>query len=273
MKFSLVRFIGVGFLIASILIASLGYYYKYPMGFTFSLFNDDFYANISTELASIAITILIIDYLNQRRDEKIRKERLIREIGSHDNGIALRALEELRVAGWLQDGSLHNVFLKKANLEGSNFQGSDLTGAILSGANLRGADLQDTNLLGANMNGANLNQANLSYANLSYAILWGASLEMAKLDNATVKGGNLNQASLRWANLNNINLELAQLQGTIVNQEQLVNARSLEGTDIQNIIPYQYGTNPNKSHFSLHPIVSILRFFTKIMLWLQDTIS
>lgn len=89
-------------------------------------------ANVSTELASIAITMLFVDALYQHRETEREKRRLILQMGSPDNAFAQEAVRALRSRGWLGDGSL-----KIANLWGANLQG-----AILIGANLQRADLQ-----------------------------------------------------------------------------------------------------------------------------------
>src|SRR4029078_5937329 len=61
----------------------------------------DFYANVSVDCLSVAFAILVIDRLNERRAEQERKAQLIREMGSRENGIALRAVQELRAHGWI----------------------------------------------------------------------------------------------------------------------------------------------------------------------------
>jgi hypothetical protein len=85
-----------------------------------------FYANLSTELASIAITVLIIDALAQRRANAEHQARLLRELRSPDNGIALRALTELFERGWAADGSLHSAYLLGANLANAFLREVDL---------------------------------------------------------------------------------------------------------------------------------------------------
>jgi hypothetical protein len=60
----------------------------------------DFYANVATTLVGITIVVLTIDLLNERRAEQQLKAQLIREMGSTDNGIALRAVRELRAHRW-----------------------------------------------------------------------------------------------------------------------------------------------------------------------------
>ena len=142
----------------------------------------DFYANVSTEMASIAIAVLVIDSLNERRAEQELKAQLIREMGHPtDNGVALRAVRELRAHGWLEDGSL-----RETNLEGANLQGADLRGANLKQANLLGAKLERANLHEANLHEAKLEQANLIGADLLGADLAGVNLQGAKLERANV---------------------------------------------------------------------------------------
>ena len=56
--------IGVVLLVAGVLVGLL---YFYPEAWPLGPFTQEFYANASTELISIAITVLIIDRLYQRR--------------------------------------------------------------------------------------------------------------------------------------------------------------------------------------------------------------
>ncbi len=86
--------------------------------FDISQFLADFYANISAELGSIAITVLIIDTLQHRREERREaerekereereeerkteelKKRLIREAGRPVRDTAINAVAELRIHG------------------------------------------------------------------------------------------------------------------------------------------------------------------------------
>src|SRR5258706_5768402 len=55
----------------------------------------DSYGNFAEGLVEIAITALIIDRLARRREVIAEKKRLIREMGSRDNGTALRAVDDL----------------------------------------------------------------------------------------------------------------------------------------------------------------------------------
>jgi len=101
-------------------------------------------ANVSTDLASIAITILFVDALYQHRETEREKKQLILQMGSPDDAFAREAVRALRSHGWLQDESL-----KWYNLRCANLQGADLVDA-----NLQGANLVDANLRGAKYNNA-----------------------------------------------------------------------------------------------------------------------
>ncbi len=135
-----------------------------------------FYANVSAELGSILLTILVIDALNEKRTKAQEKRRLIQQMGSPDNGFALEAVRISRAEGWLEDGSLKGVNLWEANLAGArmwraNFENvsleaADLTGANLSGANLTGAILWNTNLAGAELRNAIIDGATFEGATL-----------------------------------------------------------------------------------------------------------
>lgn len=133
-------------LVVGLAILILGYRYQHPKGLSWSALTSDLYANVGVDFVSIAITVLGIDALNQRREARMEKRRLIREMGSRDNGIALRAVQELREYGYLSDGSLHSVWLMRANLEGAELYSADIRGAALHSANLRGAELIGANL-------------------------------------------------------------------------------------------------------------------------------
>jgi len=121
----------------------------------------DFYANVATTLVGITIVVLTIDLLNERRAEQQLKAQLIREMGSTDNGIALRAVRELRAHRWHKDGSLHEAKLWAANLQGAYLGGANLQGAYLGGANLQGASLWSAKLHGACLIDANLHRVDI----------------------------------------------------------------------------------------------------------------
>lgn len=171
-KWSATRIVGAVALFASLVIGVLGYINQHGNGTRPNSFIADFYANVATELASISITVLIIDTLNERRETQRLKEQLIREMGSYENGIALRAARELVYYGWHRDGSLRNVNLSGANLQGVDLSRADIQGAYLVKTNLNNSKLTDTNFEGAFLNESNLQNAHLNGANLSNTDLY-----------------------------------------------------------------------------------------------------
>jgi len=101
---------------------------------------------------------------------------LIRKLRSPNNKVVLQAVEELRVRGWLEDGSLRNVPLCHVHLQGAdlmkaNLQKVDFHQAHLQYADLSKADMSATKLTRVDLQGANLSQTNLSGADLYKANL------------------------------------------------------------------------------------------------------
>lgn len=198
--------------------------------FTGSADRSSYLINVYTSVLSTIATVGILNKLDARRVEQQHRLELIRALGSRISEIAIRASEELRFNGWLEDGSLRGCFLFKANLHQ---------------ANLRFANLQGTNL-----HSANLNEVDLSFANLSEARLILAKLQRAKIGTggigpheidkskkaywlkirkkATLKGADLNSADLTEAIIYGVDLESADLRNS-----KLIGA-DLRGTNLRN---------------------------------------
>jgi hypothetical protein len=154
----------------------------------FVLFPEDmgYRSNLYTTAVGALISVAFLDLLNRRREAENLKAQLIRELRSSDNGLALRALEELSNYKWLHDGSLkeknfvlpgdpplganlqHAQFLH-ANLEGTFFMYANFSSSFFYRANLSGASLQHSNLSNATLSGTDLRGANLRYTNLAGA--------------------------------------------------------------------------------------------------------
>ncbi len=112
------------------------------------------------------------------------------------------------------------ISLKNADLHAVNWSQTDLRGADLRGADLREANLSGANLSGANLSGANLSGANLSGVNLSGNYVpraFGGTIVVSKP--ADLRGADLSQANL---------------SGAKFTDEQLKQAKSLEGATIPN---------------------------------------
>lgn len=205
-----IHLLGVGMLLIALVVAILGYINQHAKVYIESFgerrewfvdtpFVTDFYANFSMELASIAITILIVDRLYRRRDEEREKKDLILQMGSPNNVFAREAIRRLRKQGWLFDSTMEGADLGRANLEMADLDKVSLVkvkleGANLKGANLTGADLREANLRGVNLKGANLSDALLEEADLSESSLKKANMSSTNLKNAFLSEINLKGA-------------------------------------------------------------------------------
>ncbi len=131
----------------------------FPAIETLSTDASDLLSGFVPEAVGIGFTVLLIDRSNRRREkaskEQAAKERLIRQIRSTDNGIALQAVEELWAKGWLQDGTLRGITMSRSNLQNADLRGADLQNVKMSGrrggVNLSGAGLKGAKLKGAKM--------------------------------------------------------------------------------------------------------------------------
>lgn len=183
-----------------------------------------FYRMIAPELFGIGVTVLIIDYSYEQRQKQEIRERLTRDLLSQVTDSAVRAVDELRYHGWL-DEVLQKV--KGSETRVGITQKSLLEDAKLSGANLEGVNLQKGHLAGAN-----LQRANLMFANLQEAHLWRVNLQEARLMKANLQGAYLEDAKLQKAGLWIVNLQGARLPGANLEGAYL-NSANLEGADLR----------------------------------------
>lgn len=109
-------------------------------------FINEFLISLVPEAVGITFTIVILDRLDQMREDRLVKDQLRRQLHSYYNPTALQAVEELRVLGWHDDGSLHNLDLRGADLRTANMYQADLRGCDLTNAKLQGADFYEANL-------------------------------------------------------------------------------------------------------------------------------
>ncbi len=159
--------VGGVLLIAGLLIGVRGFIYLYPGDFSLKRLSSDFYANASTELISIAVTVLIIDVINRQRGKQQELSDLKWQMASRDNTLAKEAVRKLRGNKWLIDGTLKGI-----DLRGANLRGAGLYKANLEGADLRKVKLNDAYLVGANLRNANVTVEQLATAqNLKYATM------------------------------------------------------------------------------------------------------
>lgn len=117
---------------------------------------NDFLNNMVPEAVGIFFTVLIIDRLDSIREENVIKDQLIRRVHSRYNHTALQAIEEMRVLGYLEDGTLRGCNLRGASWVDANMYMADLRKTDLGNANLERADMVLANLQGANVNDSQL---------------------------------------------------------------------------------------------------------------------
>ena len=214
-----------------------------------------YWMNLLTEGVGIAITILVIDRLNEYRRAQERKLELFRQAKSRSNNAALEAVDqilhdglwdtflehyrnnkglaELSYVRWsgdieLRGFNLENVnmwyaHLQNTNLKEANFQNSILFHCYLENANLEGANLKNTDLEYNHLENANLEDAHLENARLKYT----------HLENANLGSANLEHANLSYAHLENANLGHAKLDRAFLRETHLENARLVE-TSLKN---------------------------------------
>lgn len=102
------RLIGVILLVLSIGMGWYGYTKVHGSEVDILTFLEDYYANVSSELASIAVTVIIIDALQRRRDKSQsdfdERDRLFRDLRSGIRDMSVRAYRELLERRWLHNG-------------------------------------------------------------------------------------------------------------------------------------------------------------------------
>ena len=122
------------------------------------------------------------------------KMELLNKLRSHDNKVALQAVEALRVRDWLEDGSLRGVALCHAQLQGADLMKANLSTADFHQAQIDWADLSMANLTGTKLTRASLAGANLEQARLKDADLYKANLRFVR----GLTDAQLSQAKRLW---------------------------------------------------------------------------
>src|SRR5690606_11052931 len=118
----------------------------------FVLISDDaegFFQNLIPEFIGIVFTVFVLNRLDANREDRLIRERLLREMHSRYNPVALQAIEELRVMGYLGQGIMRGLDFRGANWQEANLYQADLRDADLRNATLNNADLYEANLEGA----------------------------------------------------------------------------------------------------------------------------
>lgn len=170
---------------------------------------DTFLQELVPEFFGIVFTVLILENLARVREKRQLTEQLIRRMQSRFNPTALSAIEELRVYGKLQDGTVRH-----RNLRGSNWQNANLYEADLTGCDLTNAILKQADFVYANLTGAKVTEEQLVYTDN----LCGATMpDGSRYDGRYVLPGDLNWAKRKGVNLNSPE-EMAAFYGVSVEQ-------------------------------------------------------
>lgn len=229
------RIVGGVLLLFAMTVGVLGYLNQHKglyLGNMLGQFLTDYYTNISTELVSIAITVLVLDTLNERRADQQLLEQLLLELGGQDNGMALRALRELKARDWIKKETLQGIDLHEAKLEEADFSYLSLQQANLSYAKLQRANLTEANMEEADIEGADLEDATLGWTNLRGIKL----MRGANFSNAGIAGVMLENSCLGKSDFINSYMHLAQLQNADLSNCNLSGAdlleANLEGADL-----------------------------------------
>ena len=202
----------------------------------------DYQMNLWTEavgvIASIGLTVFILDRMSERRESIRQQEQLkrdlVRDAGSRVNQTAVNAVEQLRHKGWLtgDDSLLIGVNLYKASLEGAPLTEANLSYTNLERADLRNARMAAADLVEVHLVSAVLNGADLSWTNLQGAHVYAASLKDADLRNAKLKQAELMGSKMQRANLTGAYLQRADLRGALLTGADLEGAY-LEGAKLE----------------------------------------
>lgn len=253
------------FLLALIIIV-IGYLNQHGAILSLSNVISDFYANASSELLSIVVTVAILERLNSRRADERELHRVKALLASNEPIVTKIAIAELEARGWLKDGSLNSIRILNANLAGgylsnaslessylvlANLEGTYLRGARLANSNLQWANLTDANLQFANLEDSNLVLANLEGTNLRGANLEGINLQSANLVGANLKGAILAEANLKGAKLVGANLRGAILVGANLEDAQLSSTTLPDGKNSDDCNEYDIYTNPDHPEFTI----------------------
>lgn len=190
--------------------------------------------NMGSELVGAAFTFLLLDLILARREQReteqaqITQQRadLLGRMSSEVNNVARAAADEVRRRGWLTNGTLEGVELRRADLSNADLSSSRLQKANLHRAKLNDADLREADLSDTDLSGAWLQKARLWDANLTGTNLW-----QARLHNADLRRARLNDARLNECRFHEADLRDCKFNNALLADARLNNAR-LQGADL-----------------------------------------
>jgi uncharacterized protein YjbI with pentapeptide repeats len=272
-RIELVSVVGFIMLVFAIGLGVWGYS-RLHSHFDLEVFLQDFYANLTGELGSIGITVIVIDQLNRRREKTEQQRREIEDFKRLQRQYEVRLrhvrnptdmrslLIEMDVLNVLNGSDLAGLDLKGINL------GKPAPGTILDpvwpvswdrqpgridlrktkldstnfeGGSLKSVDLREVHALHTNFKDADLSFADLSSAFFGYAYMSGANLTEANLEATRFSYSTLSEANFTNANLRNVDFHRTSLYGVV-----LPDGSILTDSNSEQIARF---TDPNHPHF------------------------
>lgn len=203
---------------------------------------EAFYGNVGVELASIAITILIIDKIKDRLIKKNEKELVFAQLSNQNEDIVKEASKRVKKEGWLSDGSLAKRDLTGARLRYfENLTGVDLSGAILTDADFTDCELNDINFENATLQNARFVGTSLTSVRFNKAILIEAEFHGAyvyktefkdetQLQDAKFINTRIKDCNFTGARMDRIQLELSTFEDVICDRAKMRDSRAKELT-------------------------------------------
>ncbi|MEM9951696.1 MAG: pentapeptide repeat-containing protein [Chloroflexota bacterium] len=244
--FNAIETFGIFLLTIAAIVAVWGYVSEHGT-LTMSNLLNDFYANVSSELASIVITVFFLDRLNQRRATEEREIELFRQTRSSSNSVVIYAVDQIQLNGlWAEFLNYYTYSNSsgKVDLSGAKWSQLASTYIQLNNVNLENAQLNNADLRHGKFQNSNLSYANLENAQLSWTSFKNANLKSANLQKSQLSFAKLEHADLRFTNLRLARLEYAHLEhtdlmGTDLRNTSLKGAKNIESAlfDAQTILP------------------------------------
>lgn len=145
-----------------------------------------FETNLYTELLSIGVTILVLNWFADRRARNQRKQELLLQLSSPSNDFALEASRQLDQLGWLEDGTLSGTEFSGGNLKGAKFLAADLSRTWWIGAHFEKASLSETKF----------NEASFTFCFFNDTDCWRVDFENAVIASCVFRGANLIDANM-----------------------------------------------------------------------------
>ncbi|MEM7118018.1 MAG: pentapeptide repeat-containing protein [Chloroflexota bacterium] len=150
---------------------------------------EDFYANISAELASVSVTILLVDRLYRRQDDREIRERLFHRMKGGDKASVREATAEMLAhKGWLKLELKRSRSTHGLDFESASFYEEDLSEVWHFGSTFRNANLRSVNFRDAKITYCDFENAVLSFANFQNVRIRRSTFVAADLSYANFDG-------------------------------------------------------------------------------------